>query len=504
MFRKPLSTLKLVLLAALACSGTSRIASARDAEVRWQMAQAFPDTDKTGAKTVVPAIKRKLPPRKLPAVQQQGATPGNGAVATPRGKVVRTPALKKTIPAAKTPVVNVPAKPVIVAPAVTNKPETAPAQGGTAVVAPEKIEKSDPAAATTAREPVQVTPETKPAATVTRADPAVAKKTYVAPAKTTRRIEQLKASRKERVTGGGKVRLIEEADKRVIVKEDNRVIIRHDEADRFRRVARNAKTSRRRDGSVETVIVRSDGTRVYNVADSNGRIVRRYRRDTGGREVVLIDNRRYYDNDRRDERGISGRNLAIGVGIGLGIGAIVALAPPVLSIPREKYIVDYSQASDDDIYEALSAPPVERLERSYSLDEVRYSAPLRERMRRVDIDTVTFDFGSWEVGPDQDSALARVAAGINRALERNRDEIFLIEGHSDAVGSDEDNLSLSDRRAQTVAEILTSSFGVPPENLVTQGYGEQYLKVNTQEPERANRRIAIRRISPLLSEQFQK
>jgi outer membrane protein OmpA-like peptidoglycan-associated protein len=39
---------------------------------------------------------------------------------------------------------------------------------------------------------------------------------------------------------------------------------------------------------------------------------------------------------------------------------------------------------------------------------------------------------------------------------------------------------------------------VPPENLVTQGYGEQFLKINTQTPERANRRVALRRITSLL------
>ena len=38
----------------------------------------------------------------------------------------------------------------------------------------------------------------------------------------------------------------------------------------------------------------------------------------------------------------------------------------------------------------------------------------------------------------------------------------------------------------------------PPENLITQGYGEQYLKVLTAGPERANRRASVRRITPLL------
>ena len=87
-----------------------------------------------------------------------------------------------------------------------------------------------------------------------------------------------------------------------------------------------------------------------------------------------------------------------------------------------------------------------------------------------------------------------------RVLRNNPDEVFLIEGHTDAVGNDVDNLSLSDRRAEAVAGILSDTFGVPPENLVTQGYGKQFLEIETPAPERLNRRVAIRRITPLMSE----
>ena len=77
--------------------------------------------------------------------------------------------------------------------------------------------------------------------------------------------------------------------------------------------------------------------------------------------------------------------------------------------------------------------------------------------------------------------------------------MFLIEGHTDAVGNDTDNLSLSDRRAESAAALLTQQFGVPAENLTSQGYGEQYLKVPTEGPERQNRRVTVRRITPLLN-----
>jgi outer membrane protein OmpA-like peptidoglycan-associated protein len=176
----------------------------------------------------------------------------------------------------------------------------------------------------------------------------------------------------------------------------------------------------------------------------------------------------------------------------------IDLPPPRIAIPREKYVVEVERASEAELYEAFTAPPVERIQRRYSLDEVRYNQPLRERVRRVDVDTVTFDSGSWLIDEAQTGALTGVANAIRRAIEGNPAEVFLVEGHTDAVGADIDNLTLSDRRAETVAAILSERFGVPAENLTTQGYGEQYLKVSTEGPERQNRRVTIRRITPLL------
>jgi outer membrane protein OmpA-like peptidoglycan-associated protein len=122
-------------------------------------------------------------------------------------------------------------------------------------------------------------------------------------------------------------------------------------------------------------------------------------------------------------------------------------------------------------------------------------------MPSVDVDTITFASGSWEIMPDQINRLAVIADGISRAIAQNPSEVFLIEGHTDAVGSDVDNLSLSDRRAESVAMVLSQQFQVPAENLTTQGYGEQFLKVQTQAAEQQNRRVTARRIGPLLTGQ---
>ena len=290
-----------------------------------------------------------------------------------------------------------------------------------------------------------------------------------------RRLDDVRGSRRE-VREGDRV-LIQEPG-RVIIRENGRTIIRHNETDRFRWQARNAHVERHGADTV-TVFERRDGSRVYTVTDESGRLLRRYRRGADGREIIIIDNR------------YSGP-AAMG-------GYFVVLPPPIIRIPRERYIVDAQYARPGDIYYALWAPPVDHIDRRYTLDEIRYSPTVRERMPRIDLDTVTFDSGSWEVTPDQVDRLAVIADGINRAIAANPSEVFLVEGHTDAVGAGVDNLSLSDRRAESVALVLSEQFGVPAENLTTQGYGEQYLKIPTDGPERANRRVTVRRITPLLT-----
>src|SRR5258708_14823422 len=120
-------------------------------------------------------------------------------------------------------------------------------------------------------------------------------------------------------------------------------------------------------------------------------------------------------------------------------------------------------------------------------------------MRRIGVNPIKLATGSWEIPPDQAAKLQAVADGLNRAIQTNPREGFRIEGHTDAVGNDPDNLSLSDRRAESAATLLTQQFGVPAENLTSQGYGEQYLKEQTDGPSAINRRVTVRNITPLLN-----
>ena len=293
-------------------------------------------------------------------------------------------------------------------------------------------------------------------------------------------MDQLRGERHE--TRDGDRTIIREPD-RTIIREGGQTIIRHSEDGRFRYGAQEVRTERRGSNNV-TVIVRPSGDRIVTTADENGFLLRRSRLLPDGREIIIIDNRP--------------REPGFAAGRGFG-GFLVNLPPPVVRMPRDRYIVEIERASPALLYETLIAPPIEAIERPYTLDEIRFSAPLRDRMPRIDLNTVTFESGSWELSPDQVEALAGIAEGLNRAIQHNPREVFLIEGHTDAVGTDVDNLSLSDRRAESVAVVLTQQFAVPAENLSTQGYGEQYLKIPTDGPERANRRVTVRRITPLLA-----
>ncbi|TIM22630.1 MAG: OmpA family protein [Mesorhizobium sp.] len=286
--------------------------------------------------------------------------------------------------------------------------------------------------------------------------------------------------RRERPRG---VDVVRELGDRVILQFNNQTIVESDDAPRMRRGARNVYYEELSSNRTREIVERDNGIQIVTIRNRYGDVVQRSRIAPDGREYVLsyVDERHYEDDgDWRDP----GDDL-----------------PPIrIDIPREEYILDSEEVEDpDDYYTFLEQPPVERVQRLYSIDEVKRSARVRDIARRIDLDTLNFEFGSASIPETEVQKLEGVASAMEKLLEKNPAETFLIEGHTDAVGKPEANLALSDRRAEAVAEALSNAFSIPPENLTTQGYGEEYLKVDTSEPERENRRVAIRRITSLVA-----
>ncbi len=271
----------------------------------------------------------------------------------------------------------------------------------------------------------------------------------------------------------------------IVLEFNNQLIINSPARDQ-RRIAYNDKdrTSYERlsNDRYRETIRRQDGVTIVTIYNRNGDILRRSRFDHDGREIVIA----YFDDSHESDL-LQWRDPA------------EDLPPLRLRVPARDYVLDADEADEDRVQLFFAQPPVERVHRLYSIDEVKRSSRLRDMVRRLEIGNLTFDTGAATISQDQVAYLSKVARAMLRVLKRNPAETFLIEGHTDAVGSDISNLQLSDARAATVAQILTDFYHVPPENLATQGYGKRYLKVQTELSEPLNRRVTIRRITPLVT-----
>jgi outer membrane protein OmpA-like peptidoglycan-associated protein len=277
------------------------------------------------------------------------------------------------------------------------------------------------------------------------------------------------------------IRVVEQIDNRTVINVGNQIIVRGDDRERLRYDSEETYYEELPRGRTRETIIREDGSRIVTVYNRYGDIVIRSRISPRGREYVLM-----YSPEADNER----PQVFIDVGL--------SLPPMRLTVPVQDYIISTSRAPDRDYYDFLGQPPVERVERVYSIDEVKSSARLRDKVRRIDLDTITFPSGSAEVPLAQAKTLRKVADAMTKLLEKDPGEVFLIEGHTDAVGADKANLVLSDQRASTVASLLSEVYGIPPENMSVQGYGERYLKIRTEAAEQQNRRVAIRRVTSLV------
>ncbi|TJW15346.1 MAG: flagellar motor protein MotB [Mesorhizobium sp.] len=277
--------------------------------------------------------------------------------------------------------------------------------------------------------------------------------------------------------------VVREFGDRVILQFNNQTMVESSDAPRMHRGARDVYYEDLPDDRTREIVVRDNGNQIVTIRNRYGDVIRRSRITPDGHEYVLsyVDERYYQDVDEWRDPGDD-------------------LPPLRLTVPREEYILDSEEVEDpDDYYTFLEQPPVERVQRLYSIDEVKRSSRVRDIVRRIDLDTLNFEFGSASISDSEVQKLEGVANAMDKLLKKNPAETFLIEGHTDAVGTPDANLALSDRRAEAVAEALTNAFGIPAENLTTQGYGEEYLKVNTPGPNRENRRVAIRRITSLVA-----
>jgi outer membrane protein OmpA-like peptidoglycan-associated protein len=108
---------------------------------------------------------------------------------------------------------------------------------------------------------------------------------------------------------------------------------------------------------------------------------------------------------------------------------------------------------------------------------------------RITFDSgILFDVNKSDLKPVSKENITKLAT----TLKKYEDTNILIEGHTDATGTDEYNLELSKKRAEAVANYL-ATLQVSPTRFTIMGYGEaQPLMTNdTPEGRAANRRVEL-------------
>lgn len=113
---------------------------------------------------------------------------------------------------------------------------------------------------------------------------------------------------------------------------------------------------------------------------------------------------------------------------------------------------------------------------------------------------VSFDFNSATVKPAFRDTLDKLA-DLLRKYDRT---VVHVVGHTDSVGSDAYNQSLSERRARAVMDYLVSR-GVPTERLRSEGRGEREPRDSnaTEAGRQLNRRVEVY-MKPIVEGQEQK
>jgi outer membrane protein OmpA-like peptidoglycan-associated protein len=174
---------------------------------------------------------------------------------------------------------------------------------------------------------------------------------------------------------------------------------------------------------------------------------------------------------------------AIGAMAGAAVGGIIghqtgntaagAIIGGAIGGAAGAYIGNYMDKQAEEIQRDLEGAKVERIGEGI----------------KITFDSgILYDVNKATLRPEAKTNLDKLAVILNKYADTN----ILIEGHTDATGTDEHNLELSRNRASSVSNYL-AGLAVDPSRFTTMGYGEsQPIATNdTDEGRQQNRRVEI-------------
>jgi len=142
-------------------------------------------------------------------------------------------------------------------------------------------------------------------------------------------------------------------------------------------------------------------------------------------------------------------------------------------------------ASSEELVEKLT--PSSSAIRTRGMRNLTPEEKVKEVPPSVDL-SIQFEFDSAKLLPASKPLLNSLAKAINSDKLKNYS--FLVEGHTDAVGTTDYNLNLSNQRALVVSNYL-SFLGVNKARLKTLGKGSSELLFPDKPDSAENRRVKI-------------
>lgn len=129
-----------------------------------------------------------------------------------------------------------------------------------------------------------------------------------------------------------------------------------------------------------------------------------------------------------------------------------------------------------------------RSTRSLSIGEREQIAAVAQTKPAIDLE-ITFDYNSANISKKSQSAVQ--ALGKALSSDDLKGATFVVAGHTDAVGGEDYNQDLSERRADAIKRYLTDKFGIAGADLVTVGYGKGKPKPGVAPTDPSNRRVQV-------------
>ena len=160
--------------------------------------------------------------------------------------------------------------------------------------------------------------------------------------------------------------------------------------------------------------------------------------------------------------------------------AFLSLGPWVNATDLDVTDFGNETPSTNELIEALVTEPTMRT-RSISSSE-----PAKKRSVSLGIQGKDC---SYDLTESAQNVLNRLGGAL--ASPQLSEHMFMIEGHTDAIGSSEYNQGLSEKRAKSVKNYLVNVFAIEPSRLEQVGRGESALLDDADPSNSVNRRVQI-------------